>query len=339
MEINLTFHSDTDKSVAPIKLSLAIDKSPFTKKWIEKLTEVIQKRAVLEKNYCLMGFPSSERGLGGIAKDLNASIEVINNYGWNGQYIIKERASEEMSQDDLNKIHHHFENLIGQTWKQAHWFQEAPQEVRIAILSLNQFIHEYESKYRAFKNEKKFWPGRNGSLILCSFSALPRYELEEDDLKHFEIGKNFGDVFLHYSQLGKTFQSAFEDKDEHIHEENITGHRYYTGEFDIYFSEGMDSQELVQYEKDLKKWISSKGFDPLDKKLCLGEFKIGKLKPQGIQKNWSPHQFQMEMAKRPDLRTISINKGLFVRNISCEFPYSPSETFKVMENFFNSGRW
>lgn len=325
----------TKNDIPPLVLTLKPLKHSLAQRWSEQLNQLIENKVFLEKHYAYMGFPNALRGLAEIADELNQCIEIINRFPWEKDFHISKQASEKMTQNTLNEIHHAFEILMGQTWAPAPWFEEADQKTRVAIMFLNHLIHEYEYKKRSFENLKKW--GHCPSSLNFAFSGAPHFDLEDDDMEYFSLRKTFGAVYIHYSQLGKTFQEAFFDQDDIVQDENINGHRYFTGEFDLYLGPSTHPNYLKRHTQELHDWLREKGLDPNDKRLCLGEAQVASLVPSYQQRSWDFQKFQSEIAKRPNITQISYH-SLFQKG-SCEYLYSSKKSREAMEKYFNSGSW
>ena len=52
---------------------------------------------------------------------------------------------------------------------------------------------------------------------------------EPEDYTHFSLKLDFGDMYLHYAELGKQILDVFNVKDEHVTEENIRPLKYIYG--------------------------------------------------------------------------------------------------------------
>lgn len=325
-------------------LKFRIKPTSIAQRWASALREVLNEDLLLEKHYNFLGFAHSPRGLSEIAKDINKQVKLINDFSWNGQYTIEERVNttEVMDQDNLNALHNHFEILIGQVWKKASWFKEAPHGVQVAILLLNNYIHEYEFKSKALtkiqrpSNEQVF-----SSALSIAYTAAPHFDLLPCDREHFSLHRSFGDVFLHYSQLGKTFEEAFNDKDEYIDEENISGLRYYTGEFDIHFGETGEYNQTENYIKELHNWLVERGINPDNKSLALGEIKVAELKrPKNAPLDYES-QLEEKLSMGWNISSITLKRGLpfFNFKVGRSYPYTANETAALMEKYFKLGYW
>jgi hypothetical protein len=107
------------------------------------------------------------------------------------------------------------------------------------------------------------------------------YKFVESDYDHFIRAIVFGDLLLHYAQLGKTPLEAWHGQDEVIFDDNVTGLRYLSGEFVVSFGPDIPVATQLKYiaEEDEKffPWLESRGQDPRSKftgvgVICVGEF-------------------------------------------------------------------
>jgi len=343
--LTLTFDStkeeecEGEQNLAPLSIDFKVINNDLAKRWSSQLWDLLKENPFLDKNNCFLGFPFSKRGLLEIANDINLHIDQINKFQWKKHYSIGEVAHGEMSQDELNKIHHHFECLIGQSWNKSEYFEKADQKTRVSILLLNYLIHEFESKKRALEKIEKGSECSVNSFILCSFVNPPKNSLKKSDEKFFNVEKNFGDIFLHYSQLGKNYEAAFTDGDKDIGEENINALRFLTGEFDVFLGSGSTGQDLKEYKNEFNEWLEKNGLNPNDSSLCLGDAVVAKIKPRGNQKSWDSRKFQEEIGKRQNLTKIKLKKYGGLISSFCDFTYSPRIAPKKLEEFFNTGKW
>lgn len=259
--------------------------SSLSKKWVTELKRILQTDVYLEKNFCFVGFPNSSRNIEYVCQRANHFIEQINNYkapgAWEDGYRIDLKlTAEEISKPQvqeriLNEMHHHFEILMGQVWNHADFFMQASNEIRYAIRQINNLCHEIEHLVRAIVRENK---EENTPATLVSFLNAPRIEMTDEDYDSFVVDRGFGYVFMHYCQAGKTHWEAFIDNDEHIDDQNISGLRYYSAEFDIEW--GDDYSNFPWWNDKIKnfpQWLKKNDCNPDDKKLSLGWALIAKI--------------------------------------------------------------
>lgn len=243
-------------------MELDVGSSALATKWWKALLSCLKTNRVLEKTFLVVGVPRSERSWDALLLDLRRNLEIL------GMGLPK---GSDLNRDKLNELHHEFEIRIGQVWNPGARYLSSNHLARHAIRQINHLVHEAEA-LREFETQRVPKPA-----VLASFYGAPRGFLEGDDFREFSLETRFGDVFLHYCQLGKTHLEAFNDRDDHIDVSNINGLRYYTGEFDLYLRPEMASDAFKLMRESFDNWLRQRGFDPKDPKLALGHAKIAEL--------------------------------------------------------------
>lgn len=252
-----------------------IEEHSLAQRWARMLAERLLRKATLEKNFLFHGW-AKKRDLSFLCGELNLNIKNINNYfvfrlpGF--KYKINDLFDPmTVDQSALNAIHRHFENLKGPSWNTSRFFIVATPKIKNSIRALNNLCHETENYLRSEELRKK---GMCHSFLLAGFCPMVKVPLEDTDYDYFSMDSNFGDVKLHYAQIGKTHLEAYFDQDSAVGDEGISGLRYLSGEFDIFFSERVDSSQFI---KPFYNWLVKNGFDPKDKKLALGYIYVARL--------------------------------------------------------------
>lgn len=257
-------------------------------KWARCLVhDYFRKGTLVEKNYMLQHWEYDDnnpnaRNKSALCREMNRYVNVINEY-FDGSSEAKPKYEitqcfnpVTLDQQILNEIHHHFELLIGQVWSVSEWFKLADEPTRFAIRQLNNLCHEMESLCRpSFKNQKNWWVG-----VFFPYTKVIRYKFIESDYDHFTQYSDFGSIILHYSQLGKTPLEAYAARDEEVFDNNITGLRYLSGEFDISFQPdvpmSVQTQTIAKYNRNAFEWIRSRGQDPESKFTGIGFVHVAK---------------------------------------------------------------
>lgn len=294
-------------------LYFKVENNPIGILWIKKLHENLQKHFILETRWT--GFNLKRRSKEILLNKIKNCIKIINHSFLNKEYnYYIEPISDDYTTDEHNKVHHHFEILIGQLWSHSNWwkivFERKDINLLNAIRGLNDLSHEIESF--------KF----NIPTLATTFneSDINKEELPIEVENYFTLNNNFGDVYLHYAQLGKTWIEVISDKDEKIFESNICPLKVISGEFDIDFS---DFNFL--YYKKFFLYISYNLIkmkkNPFDKKLRLGKVRIAKI----ILKE-SKNKIIEQLKDNDQILSISIidEENMFSKNsiLSKEFlPY------------------
>ncbi len=211
---------------------------------------------------------------------MNKCIEKINQ---DGRYYIRERATGKLDQNFLNIMHHHFEVLRGSVWQESEYYARSEEDVCSAVCGINHIVHETEAWLRS---------DYGASGILTEFYGSNRTPLPPESVNDFDMQTDFGDLLLHYCQIGKTWWEVFTDKDEEIFEPAIQPLELVSGDFDIFWNDNL--KEPAGYERFgdfLKEW----GRDINDPELRLGYNCVAKW--DNVH-SFSKEEMKNEMVKR-----------------------------------------
>lgn len=283
-------------------------------------TNFIDSDHPIEKNYCLQGWQTEwetnyPRSLNHLCAKLNKHIEIINQeMPKHGYPIIDLHFSVEALKADpqeelLNKIHHHFELLIGQQWDPSEWWLlDLHISTRFSIRMLNNICHEIEAILRSIQHKSL---GLFGSLNGIDqhgkhfFDSKKSSELTLREYKEFSTSRPFGSICLYYAQLGKSHYEVFCDNDTDIERKNISGIRNVTGEFVILFK---DADGRLKNNRFVK-WLQENNWNAKDPRLALNEGVVADLQ------NSEPQQkITEELLKRNDLHKITLDGQTKVYN-------------------------
>ena len=285
--------------------------TPLGKRFLEALKNNLQKKRILEKNFCFLGWADSNRDLNYLCHELNKNIEQINAFKFNPpyeridpfvgddfQYSSRLKTGlcpdgNEMAKPGLrlkheacNLLHRYFEELQGTAWKLSKYYKQADIETKYAIRQLNNLCHEIESWVLSYRKSivDPLWMRPSQ---ITTFLNAPRYDLHEQDFELFKqnrYDRELGGVYLHWSQVGKTLYEVF--RDEHAPKmtealcSEINHQKFYSGEFDVEWGDTITEQthDFKKIEMDeYRKWLSDNNFDWNDPKLSLGYIKIGQV--------------------------------------------------------------
>lgn len=221
--------------------------------WFEEVVNCLNQGLRLEKNFCWLGLPDSVRTVDFLRDKLEDCVDKINSYAaknpdW-GYYIHRE-WNDAASHEALNILHHHFELLMGQVWDVSVYMKTADDDTKYQIRQLNNLVHELQSRKTANYN--------SGGMTIASYLNVQRELFQDNYYDYFNLNREFGDIFLHYSQTGKTPIEAFTDEDDHVFDNNINALRYLSGEYNIWWGEG-DSESHIQNTKNaLRDWLNAR---------------------------------------------------------------------------------
>jgi len=277
--------------------------------WFDHCIMNLNKRQRVEKNFCWLGWPDQNRTVEFLAERLERCVDTINEFAdtnnphWNGYRI--EKSWEDITSDDaLNQLHHHFEILMGQVWDVAIYMRSADPKTSYAIRQLNNLVHELQARKYANKS----------GMTVVSYLDPIREEFDEQHYDSFSINRNFGDIFLHYAQTGKTPIEAFEDNDDYVFNNNINALRYMSGEFNIWWNASTSESDVNSTKEKLGAWLNAREVimqeqddfcyyvDPDGNKQGIGWLTVAKIK--------NPFETEDELVEE-------VNKRLNIYKLAC----------------------
>ncbi|MCO4793579.1 MAG: hypothetical protein KC493_07700 [Bacteriovoracaceae bacterium] len=258
----------------PFTLTWELSSNVGAALWLKLLRKCIFDQVEMRGRFS--GFTQGPRDWKFLGERINKCVEIINDADID--YQIEERFSEPFNQDYSNKIHHHFEVLIGPCWDKTELFRNTTDKVRDAICGLNEYIHEMEVLERAEINDFD----HRFHAAFAVFHWVKGITIPDICNEEFTLDYKWGDIVLNYAQIGKTWLEVYLDEDEEIFPEAILPLRQLTGSFDIFFGEMHDHEKVHQEILDL---IQKSGGDPNDSRNRIGYLPVAHLvQPRGISK-------------------------------------------------------
>jgi hypothetical protein len=277
-----------------IDYTINVNSTPMGDRWYSALQDILKQNKYLEKNFCFLGFPDSARDLDFICRELNWAKEQINGYFGPADYLITDEwtplslcAARGVNHEVMNKMHNHFEHLQGTVWGLSEYYKKADYTTKFAIRQLNNLCHEAESLIlsRVKKIEAPEWIRPSQITTFLNAQRLDFPDEFKTTYTPTVYDRKFGEVYLHWSQIGKTLYEVFRDeKGVSIDQatcDAITHLRYYSGEFDIEWGQDVcfggrrvwHNKEIVEFGS----WLEQNGFDPNDTKYNFGYHPIGQV--------------------------------------------------------------
>ncbi len=191
-------------------------------------------------------------------------------------------------QSVMNRLHNHFERLQGTVWQLSDYYKIADYETKYAIRQLNNLCHELENLLLGQQKLKYLKEWVRPSQITTWLQAA-RYDLTDEHKKGFisnRFDRKFGHVYMHWTQIGKTYFEVFRDEDApELTDtvcEAITQLKYYSGEFDIEWGKNTvyGDTSTPWYTEQIDKfdqWLTDNNKDPHDPNLSNGYLEIGEI--------------------------------------------------------------
>lgn len=217
----------------------------------------------------LYNFPNGDWDEEKIVKELNSCIEVVNKFNTE----ISHTAYIGMPQEQLNHLHHYFENLRGGIHTPSSFWQNANQDQRDALERYNVIIHRAENFYR--QTTTNYYP-----RIVVRFNNRDRIKLLDKDYLHFTLARQFGEVYINYCEVGKPLYDVFKDGDDIVGEDNIRPLKWYSPDFTAYFHNRRQNN-VDKFLNAMDTWwdqnnnyLTALGFTKGDPKNAIGNIPV-----------------------------------------------------------------
>ena len=269
-----------------------VNDTSLSRRWLAALNELISNGYHLEKNYCFLGFPESDRNGSYLIDQINQSIDQINQAGLGysiqdhfelAQVLTREL---ELDHDRFNHLHRYFEDLQGVSGHMSPYYTAADDRTRWHIRQLNLLCHEFESWSLSWRKLHTAAEWVRPSQLMCWLNA-PRFELVEEDYELFgieTINRSLGGVYVGVNKaVGKHHWEVFSDegRDSRIAELTTSTLRAQTeaaGDFDIEWANNPGAYEWqIKNLADFRVWLENNGFDPEDPSLTIGHPQVGQV--------------------------------------------------------------
>lgn len=330
-----------------LTLYVEVDNTSLSQRWLAALNDIIHTNLHLEKNYCWMGWTESNRNTEYLCKQINSSIDYINqsSIGYHidcDPYTVENtiESNLDINHERMNWLHRYFEDLQGWSGRISNHYVKADSATRWHIRQLNLLCHEYESLVLSMRKEVHAPEWRRPSQLMCWLNA-PRFILEESDYKLFgvdTINRVLGGVYLGVNKaVGKHHWEVFNDegRDSRIGELVTTGLRSQTeaaGDFDIEWARDPGSYHWQKIKlAEFRAWLLNNGFDPEDPTLTIGHPKVAQVDlirsfgTDDYQKIWA------QLAAHLDVYSIRTSQAQATYNYSWSDPNYKLQQIQVLD--------
>ena len=320
-----------------IDYTINVNDTPMGDRWYAALQDILRQNKYLEKNFCFLGFPDSARDLDFICQELNWVKNQINSFFEPDEYVITDEWTPELlcayrgtNQQVMNKMHNHFEHLQGTVWGLSEYYKKADYETKFAIRQLNNLCHEAESLIlsQVKKIEAPEWirPSQ-----ITTFLNAQRLEFPEEYKTTYSptaYDRKFGEVYLHWTQIGKTLYEVFRDEQgvdiDRATCDAITHLRYYSGEFDIEWAKDVCfNGPRAWHNKEISAfgiWLEKNGFDTTDTQYNFGYHPVGQVALQESFGTIDSQQVWPILSKYLDIYSITAGDAIAVYNYTWTDP-------------------
>lgn len=264
-------------------------------KWLEELKIFVKNNCPIDDPTRFYNFPNSIYTKQYIVDYINNLITTINNYSPN---LIDCYATLELTQDNLNYLHHIFEVYHGLYGEQDNndFFKTAPIEVQQALADLNVWVHRYE----CFNSIPRF---------VCTWYGGPeRKPLADSDYQHFSLHEEWGEIKINYCEVGKTLYDLYHDNDTYINPTAFKPLNFYSVDFTVRFTSKDQkfysdlTNKVWDYFESNKKFFDKLGYSKYDPKLSLGWITVAR-----IVTDKSRDEIINDISKYQRIKTIKIS--------------------------------
>jgi hypothetical protein len=292
--VRVTLRNPLDK-LDMIDYTILVDSTPLAGLWYTALQDILRRNNYLEKNFCFLGFPDSARNLEYICQELNWAKDTINRFF--DDYAITEVFTPETlrnginpNQEIMNQLHLHFEHLQGTVGQLSDYYYRADYDTKFAIRQLNNLCHEAESLMLS-QRKQAVEPEWIRPSQITTFLNAQRLEFPKEHkttFKESRYDRRFGEVYLHWAQIGKTLYEVYRDEQgvdiNGTTCDTITHLRFYSGEFDIEWAQdvvyGGPNPWHTNEMSGFREWLIRNGFDVNNSEYNYGYHPIGQVQLQ-----------------------------------------------------------
>lgn len=257
-------------------LTFDIAPTPVAQRWASLLEKILRSEMMLVKHFAFLGWPSTGRDLPFLCAEMNRHIATINDFFRAHPALphvidMEFRAQDLEGQHAFNRIHAHFEKLIGQAWQLSPYYEAADSRTKHAIFQLNHLCHEMEGLREV----------ASGAQLEIPVTIWPPYQREPlftAEYPEFSLDLEWGDVFAHYAQPGKSHLQAFRHDDEIVGDHFVNGLRFLSGEFDVHLSPPRSAEARAAERARFRRWLIERDVNPDDPRHGLGYLVVAKLR-------------------------------------------------------------
>lgn len=314
MKVKIVYRNPLDKSDT-VDYTIAVNDTAIGQLWYTALQELLRKNNYLEKNFCFLGFPDSQRNLIYICNELNKATAQINKFFGDEYYIDEvyhpgyiQCTDLGPNQTAMNLLHNRFEHLQGTVWGLSDWYKRADYDTKFAIRQLNNLCHEAESLMlsQRKKSEAPEWirPSQITTFLNAQRLDFPNELKTTFDETRYD--RKFGHVYLHWTQIGKTLYEVYIDEQgvdiDAATCDAITHLRYYSGEFDIEWARDVTYNGPYPWHTNrmvgFRDWLARNKFNVTDPQYNYGYHEVGHIENLGVPEEvWATLSTHLDIYK------------------------------------------
>ena len=257
-------------------------------KWLKLLYDDIYITKCDWSNNRFVGFDDPIKTANKLKNEMNEMIDICEKER-PGFFNIK--ITDNMSQEDFNKIHTWFEVYRGELENPHQFFLEGSDNFKYAIERFNQLIHMWE-RIEDLKEAE------SASIVVDILGPQHIIELEDEDYNNFEFMRYPNTIKLSFISRGKTLIDFWKDGDDHVGEDNIRPYKYLGSTFSLVAGNGWDTEKLNYEKNSFNNWfdrksnyLNSLGFYKDDPRSCIGWLTLAHSLIPNIKEIIQPRQY------------------------------------------------
>ena len=178
-------------------------------------------------------------------------------------------------QESINTLHYHFAH--------GHHVQKYIHEGNQSLWSqFNILLHEIEFCMMSQKSvERTTLPLAN---IIFTVNEIKRIPIPDQSYSDFTVGVTFGEVYVNYCQVGRTFLEMYEAQDDQLDDQHIQPFQFISADTSLWFGPTRGAESDMEKLRQVQVWFqqresrfNSLGFHWGDPKLALGRLPVAQL--------------------------------------------------------------
>lgn len=274
---------DNPKETLEVKIDL--NDTPTTQKWISNLKNALQNNLPIKKHVSMHGWiMDKSRTLKDIVDEVHYRVKQINDFNFvKRAWELKQKtiskdfkidldlsidnliANKQFNFDVVNQLHDKFVQLEGAKTLDnlvnvSPYFDLATPDIRWHISKINNIAHElfhWGEEYARWN--RVGWYNPEIHVHYYNNKGQTRYTDEDNDT--FTTSWTFAQVHLGDTTVGKTYWDAFNDRDDHIHNEELEVPEFITADFCLYFGNTSSMEEDRDDMMAFDKWCFDRKLD------------------------------------------------------------------------------
>jgi hypothetical protein len=320
----------------PIRIYFNIRDNAIGEQWLHAHFNLLYKdNPIIPKAHPMDKLDNYTTNMKFLCERFNHGTKQINKHIIGYEHIDIQLDPTNITQDKLNQAHHHFEKLIGQKWDVGLWFEDASNAGKWAIMELNSSIHNIELNqkdwqvyghgYNCRDWVNNTWPIHN------QIENLETNPIDNDSYKCYQKSQPWGSMILFYQQTGKPHYDAFEDNDEYVDKNNISGWKYVTGESMFSFMWMPDN--LPEYEQ----WLVKNNYNLNDITECYYGLSVADIDREYIMPRYGNNEKEVHnvMIQYDDITKVGLANNKYQERCSRDYSwYTWEDQYKADKEKF-----